>query len=87
MDPVYRGRLEDLARQETIPVLLVGDTPASDCIATVKNMHRHWMQKALAAVSATPAWTPDEFAQARALFKQIFPDKLALWEHFRRAAR
>lgn len=84
--PVYHGDLENLTRQETIPVLLVGDTPAMDCIASVKNAHRHFMQKSLAAVSATPTWTPDEFAGARAIFKQVFPDKLTLWQHFRRQA-
>lgn len=33
-------------------------------------------------ISAIPAWTPKDFKRAAVLFKQRYPTKVALWEHF-----
>ena len=83
-DPVCRGLLENLTTQDNIPVLFIGDTEANDCIASVKNSQRPWAQKALAAVSLLPPWTPEDFARARAIFHREFPTKMSLWERFAR---
>jgi hypothetical protein len=83
-DPVCRGLLENLTTQDTMPVLLIGDTEANDCIAGAKNTQRQWAQKALAAVSSLPPWTPQDFARAREVFHREFPTKMALWERFAR---
>lgn len=79
-----RGLLENLTTQDRLPVLFIGDTEANDCFASVNNVKRQWAQKALAAVSALPPWSWDDYLRARAFFKEQFPTKMAMWEHFAR---
>lgn len=83
-DPVCRGLLENLTTQDKVPVLFIGDTEANDCLTTVGNTQRQWAQKALAAISALPPWSWDDYLKARAFFKKQFPTKMAMWEHFAR---
>ncbi|HVC97640.1 MAG TPA: hypothetical protein VND64_28470 [Pirellulales bacterium] len=86
-DPGCRNILEYLAAQDITPIALVGDSDEAGFSLPVKNTLREFAQTVLPRISSVPPWTRSDFAHCVSLFRERFPNKLALWNHLARGVR
>ncbi|HET6879603.1 MAG TPA: hypothetical protein VFI31_05600 [Pirellulales bacterium] len=60
---------------------LLGDTGESDITGTMRNAHRDWAKRALAAIERLPPWTDKDFSKARDQLQRPFSTKRQFWDY------
>jgi hypothetical protein len=84
---MYGGMLESLATQDTMTVVLIGDSKNIENFAVIPNTVRQFARERLAELSNMPPWSSEEWQTAvTALQEENGGDKLRLWDRFGKPA-